>query len=167
MCSTRKNLHLSCFLNINISNEIQEKYSFEYFYQLKCAGYGIKLSVQRWQTQGSRRKHPAIRGTESAQFTFSRAHLWSLKGTRWIQHTPYTPSFKYILIFLWQGLEWYTFFRMPDKNSVSVSRISHNYYMPRQSCHTWILYSITMSDEKNKLWSSSLYSLLPPLITSA
>jgi hypothetical protein len=26
---------------------------------------------------------------------------------------------------------------MPNKNSVSISRISHNYYMPRQSCHTF------------------------------
>jgi hypothetical protein len=126
-----------------------------------------KLSVWRWQMQGWCRKHPAVRGTESSQFTSSRACLWSLKSPRWNQYTPYTPSFKYILIFLWQGLEWYTFFRMPDKNSVGISRISYNYYTPRQSHHTSILYSITMFGEKNKLWSSSLYSLLPPLITSA
>lgn len=42
-----KKLHLSCFLNINTSNEIQAKHSYEYFYQLKCARYDIKVYVRR------------------------------------------------------------------------------------------------------------------------
>jgi hypothetical protein len=160
-CVTRgeKKLHLTCFLNINISNEIQAKYSYAYFYQLKCAGYNIKVSVRRWQTQGWRRKHQPF-----VELKLLSLRLRSLTGTRWIQ---YTPLFKHILIFLWQGLELYTFFSKPGKNSVSVSRISRNYYVPRQSCHIFISYPITMSGEKNELWSSWLYSLLPSLISVA